>query len=136
MGIISRTGISILALAVAFAAGGPVAFAKGHKGSNKERRVRGTVTAVNSSSITVEAKKHESKQFRITSGTVVERLGKHGQVKSPGETKTGKAGRQGKTGKHGKAGRIKSGSRVVITAKDGVAEKVAIKRNHHKGKSR
>ena len=132
MSIINRTGILTLALAVVLAAGGSVAFAKGHKNkhSGQNRPVRGTVTAADSNSVTIETQKHESKKFTITSSTTIERLGKHGKVKPPKEA------RSGKHGKAQKARKIKAGCRIVITAKDGVAEKVAIKRNRHKGKSR
>jgi hypothetical protein len=134
MRAITKTGILVLTLAVALAAGGASAFAKGDKSKRSgsaERAVRGTVTAADRDSITVETRKRGSQKFKITSGTVIERLGKHGQVKSPGEAKSGKAGKHGKAGK---ARRIKVGSRVTITAKDGVAEKVSVKRSRHKGK--
>jgi len=134
MSIIRRTGILTIALAVALASGGIAAFAKGgkSKGSGKgERPVRGTVTASDRDSITVETRKRGNQKFKITSSTVIERLGKHGEVKSPGEAASGKAGKHGKAGKGRK---IKVGSRVTITAKDGVAEKVSVKRSRHKGK--
>jgi hypothetical protein len=130
----TKTSMLALAMAIAFAVGGTSVFAKGDKSKRSgsaERPVRGAVTAADRDSITVETRKRGSRTFKITSSTVIERLGKHGQVKSPGEAKSGKAGKHGKAGK---ARRIKVGSRVTITAKDGVAEKVSVKRNRHKGK--
>jgi len=125
-----RTCIYVLTLTIALAFGEASAFAKGNKNkhSRGDRPLRGTVTAADRNSITIETKKNESKQFRLTPSTTIERLGKHGVVKPPKESKTGKSGSARK------ARKIKAGSRVEVTAKDGVAEKVSIKRNRHKGK--
>jgi hypothetical protein len=135
MSIIRRIGILALALVVMLATGGATAFAKGYKnkGGDKERHVRGTVTAADCKSITVETKKHGSQQFRLTSATIVEKVGKKGQTKPAKQTTTGKASKRGKAGK---ASKIKTGSRVVVTAKGDTAKKVAVKKRGHKSKQR
>lgn len=134
MRAMTKTSIFALAMAIALVAGGTSVFAKGDKNKRSgaaERSVRGTVTASDRDSITVETRKHGNQTLKISSGTVIERLGKHSKVGSPGDAKSGKPDKHGKAGK---TRRIKVGSKVTITAKDGVAEKVSVKRSRHKEK--
>lgn len=131
MSTLARTSVYAVALMVAMTFSGTIALAKAgrNKHSRDDRSVRGTVTAADRNSITVETKRHGSQQFRLTPHTTVEKLGKHGAVKSS------KASQTGSGGKARKARKIRAGSRVEVMAKDGVAVKVSVKRKHHKGKT-
>jgi len=134
MSIIRPTGILALALVLMLTAGAATASAKGskNKGGNKDHGVRGTVTAVDGNSITVETRKRGNQKFQITSSTTIERLGKHGQTKPSKEAKAGKTGKRGNAAKIRK---IKEGSRVQVTTKGDTAEKITVKRKKgHKGK--
>ena len=116
MKLISKAGIVSLVVAAALAVGGPSVFAKGKKGSGKgSHGAKGTVTAVNSSSITIETKKHGAKTFQLTASTVYERRGKKGQPDKPA-----------------KLASIKTGERVQVAASGGTATKVIFKKKHHK----
>ena len=130
MSRISRMGIAVMALAVALAVGGSTALAKGHKGAGKhagkggkagkaEKAVGGKVTAVDQNSITIDTKKHGSKQYQVNAGTTYEFKGK----------------------KHG-AGRpaalsdVTAGERVKIAGRGNQATKVIISKAKHGGKNK
>ena len=127
---VNRKTIFPFALVIVLSLTGSSVFAKGGKNrkAGAEGEVRGTVAAVTAGSITIDTRKGGSRELKLSGSTVFERLGKHGEVKPLGKAKTDAPKRK----KAGKAPRIKVGSRAVITQKDGVAEKVSIKRQRHK----
>ena len=115
MKIISKTGLVSLVVAVALVVGGASVFAKGKKGGKVCHGAKGTVTAVDSSSITVETKKKGAKQFQLTASTVYERKGKKGQPNTPAALTE-----------------VQQGEHVHVTAAGGKATKVVFKKKHHK----
>ena len=119
---ISRTRIVALALAMALMAGGSAALAKGQKakGGNKgEHGMGGTVTAVDASSISIETKKHGTKQFQLAANTVYETKGKKKQANTPITLAA-----------------VKKGMRVQIMAAGSQASKVVVRGEGHKGKGK
>ena len=115
MKIISKTGIVSLIVAVALAVGGASVFAKGKKGGGKVcHGAKGTVTAADTSSISIATKKHGTKQFQLTASTVYEWQGKKGQLGTPATFTD-----------------VAQGERARITATGTQATKVVIKKAKH-----
>jgi hypothetical protein len=75
MGIVSRTAVVGLAVAVALTFCSANTFAKGNKAAAK-----GLVTAVDNNSVTVDSKKTGSQKFTVTATTVYEKAGKKGEA--------------------------------------------------------
>ena len=118
---IRRTSIMALALTFALVAGGSVALAKGQKGEGKkkgEHGMRGTVTVVDADSISIETKKHGTKQFQLAASTVYETKGRKHQANTPATLAA-----------------VKKGDRIQIVANGSEVTKVIIEGEHHKKKS-
>ncbi|MEI6808009.1 MAG: hypothetical protein WCN95_04755 [bacterium] len=121
MSIVGKTAIVGIAVAVALALGGIDALAKGkgNKGNGKASEgVRGKVTAVDNSSITVESKKNGSKKFTIDTNTVY---------------KSASAGKNKQAVKPAVFADVKTGERVIVKSTGDQATKVTIIKGGKKG---
>ena len=121
---IRRAGIVTMALAVALACAGTSAMAKGkHKGGGrhaataaaKEKKARGTITAVSQDSITIQTKKHGTQEFKLNGSTTFDR-------------------RQKKATTAASASDAATGMRARIEAKGQTAVKVTLKKAPKDGK--
>ena len=110
---ISRTAIAGLAVVVALAVGGGDALAKGkgNKGGGKVAQgTVGTVTAVDSGSLTLTSKKQGSKTFTMPASTVYKKA----------------AGKKKQSGTPATLADVKTGERVRIKGSGDQAKKVII----------
>jgi len=153
--------VLVAALAVALAAGGASAFAKGkkqqggsslsgspsaavagkHAGKKHERHPHGIVKAVGNGSISIEkVKKHKTKTFKVAANVHVEKAhGKKHGSKAQG-TVSAKTGKKG--GKHANKGgknqlsEVKVGDHVKLTLEGKQVVKIEVKhaKKHKQGK--
>ena len=113
MRIIRSTAIAGLAVVLALGVGGAdvLAKGKGNKGGGQGSTVaRGTVTAVDPGSITIQSKKLGSQTFTINASTVYKKA----------------AGKKGQSGTTATLADVKKGKRVAIKSSGDQATKVTI----------